>query len=96
MIVSMFHVQVPQAMAERFEQSWKQRAGQVDAMSGFRGLEVLKNGDEPGAYIVLTRWETKADYERWAHSPQFMAGHAHSRQTGAQGGGIAFYEVLES
>lgn len=96
MIVSMFHVQVPQAMAERFEQSWKQRAGQVDSMPGFRGLEVLKNGDEPGKYIVLTRWQTKADYEAWAHSAQFMAGHAHSGQTGAQGGGVAFYEVLES
>ena len=96
MIVSMFHVQAPPEMAERFEQSWKQRAGQVDKMPGFRGLEVLKSGDEAGKYIVLTRWETKADYEGWAHSPQFLAGHAHSGQTGAQGGGIAFYEVLES
>ncbi len=96
MIVSMFHVQVPAEMAARFEQSWKHRAGQVDKMAGFRGLEVLRNGEEPGTYIVLTRWESKEDFERWAHSPEFVAGHARSGQTGAQGGGVSFYEVLES
>jgi heme oxygenase (mycobilin-producing) len=96
MIVSMFHVQVPPEMVARFEQSWKQRAGQVDKMPGFRGLEVLRGGDQSGAYIVLTRWETEEDFERWAHSPEFVAGHAQSAQTGAQGGGVSFYEVLES
>ena len=29
-------------------------------------------------------------------SPQLVAGHAHSGQTGAQGGGVSFYEVVES
>ena len=96
MIVSMFQVRVPAEMAARFEQSWKHRAGQVDKMPGFRGLEVLRSGEEPGAYIVLTRWDTKEDFERWANSPEFVAGHARSGQTGAQGGGVSFYEVLES
>jgi heme-degrading monooxygenase HmoA len=96
MIVSMFRVQVPDAMVARFEESWKHRAGQVDKMPGFRGLEVLRSGDEPGAYIVLSRWDTKADFERWASSPEFTAGHARTPQTGAQGGGVTFYEVLES
>ncbi len=96
MIVSMFHVQVPSEMAARFEQSWQQRAGQVDKMPGFRGLEVLKDGATPGRYIVLTHWETKDDFERWANSPEFTAGHARSGQTGAQGGGVEFYEVLRA
>ena len=96
MIASMFHVRVPVEAAERFEQSWTHRAGKVDAMSGFRGLEVLKSGTEPGAYIVLTHWETREDFERWANSPEFSSAHAHSGQTGAAGGGIEFYEVLPS
>src|SRR2546422_11381718 len=71
MIVSLFHVTVPAEAAERFEQSWTQRAGQVDKMPGFEGLEVLKDGATPGRYIILTRWETKADFDGWAQSPAF-------------------------
>jgi len=82
MIVSMFHVQVPAEMAGRFEQSWQQRAGRVDKMPGFRGLEVLRDGAAPGKYVVLTRWETREDFDRWASSPEFTAGHARSRETG--------------
>ncbi len=102
MIVSLFHVRVPEQAAAGFEQSWRKRAGRVDSMPGFRGLEVLRAGDEPGKYIVLTRWETREDFERWANSPEFVAGHARSSQAaqegqpGAQPTGIEFYEALPS
>lgn len=96
MIVSMFHVQVPAPAVQPFEQSWTKRAGRVDAMPGFRGLEVLRDSKELGKYVVLTHWETREDFERWASSPEFVAGHAHSGETGAQGANIEFYEVLPS
>ncbi len=96
MIVSMFSVQVPEAAIAGFERSWTERAGKVDAMPGFRGLEVLKDASTPGAYIVLTRWETKEDFQRWADSPEFVAGHSRPGTAGAQGGGVKFYEVLPS
>ncbi|HUY77174.1 MAG TPA: antibiotic biosynthesis monooxygenase [Ktedonobacterales bacterium] len=100
MIVSLFHVRVPEQATAGFEQSWTKRAGMVDKMPGFKGLEILRAGDEPGKYIVLTRWETRADYDGWASSPAFTAGHAHSSQAaqegqpGAQPAGLEFYEVL--
>ncbi|MGH2487006.1 MAG: antibiotic biosynthesis monooxygenase family protein [Ktedonobacterales bacterium] len=96
MIVSLFHIQTPEAAIEPFERGWRQRAGMVDKMPGFRGLEVLRDGKTPGKYIVLTHWETKDDYDRWANSPEFVAGHARSGQTGAQGAALEFYEVLVS
>ena len=96
MIVSMFHIQVPPAGVEGFERSWQNRAGMVDEMPGFRGLEVLRDGRTPGAYIVMTRWDSQTDFERWSNSPEFVAGHAQSGQSGAQGSTIAFYEVLSS
>jgi heme-degrading monooxygenase HmoA len=96
MIVSMFRVSVPAERAAGFEQSWRQRAGRVDSMPGFHGLEVLRDASEPGNYLVVTRWEAREDFERWASSPAFAAGHAHSGQTGGQGGGVEFYEVVES
>ncbi|HEU5441190.1 MAG TPA: antibiotic biosynthesis monooxygenase [Ktedonobacterales bacterium] len=94
MIVSLFHVQVPAEAATGFEASWTKRAGLVDQMPGFQGLDVLKNAQEPGKYLVLTRWASREDFERWANSPQFAAGHARGPQ--GQGAGIEFYEVLPS
>ena len=96
MIVSMFSVRVPEQAIAGFEASWSKRAGQVDSMPGFRGMEVLRKGDEPGAYIVLTRWESREDFERWASSPQFGAGHAHSGDSGAEGAGVTFYDIVPS
>lgn len=94
MIVSMFHVRVPEQAIAPFEQSWQKRAGMVDQMPGFKGLEVLRDGTEKGKYIVLTHWETKADYDRWASSPEFQAGHARTGESGAAGAALEFYEVL--
>jgi heme oxygenase (mycobilin-producing) len=96
MIVSMFRVTVPTEAIAPFERSWRQRAGKVDAMPGFRGLEVLRAGATPGKYIVLTRWETREDFDRWASSPEFTSGHARTGDTGAEGGSVEFYEVLPS
>ena len=48
MIVSLFHVTVPAEAAERFEQSWTQRAGQVDKMPGFKGLESIERWRDAG------------------------------------------------
>lgn len=96
MIVSMFHIRVPEAAVPGFEKSWRQRAGIVDKMPGFRSLEVLRDGQNPGAYIVLTHWESKEDYDRWANSPEFTKGHARAGQTGAEGSGLTFYEVVSS
>jgi heme-degrading monooxygenase HmoA len=99
MIVSLFHVTVPAEATAPFERSWQQRAGKVDAMPGFRGLEVLRDGQEAGRYIVLTRWDSREAFEGWANSPEFTAGHARSSAGGpggAQGGGVEFYEIVEA
>lgn len=96
MIVNMFSVQVPEQAIAPFEQSWRQRAGRVDSMPGFKGLEVLRDGTEKGKYVVLTHWETREDFDRWASSPEFQAGHARSGESGAAGAGLAFYEVVAS
>ena len=96
MIVSMFHVRVLAEAVAGFERSWQQRAGQVDKMPGFKGLEVLKDGATPGRYIVLTRWETKADFDGWAQSQAFANAHGSPGGTGAQSGAVEFFEVLPS
>ncbi len=97
MIVNMFHVQVPAERAAAFEGSWSQRAGMVDHMPGFQGMEVLRDGQQAGHYLVVTHWDTKEDFERWASSPEFTAGHARTGGPGGPtGGALEFFEVIPS
>jgi heme oxygenase (mycobilin-producing) len=96
MIAAMFRVQVPEPARSKFEQSWTGRAGMVDKMPGFRGLEVLRDEQEAGTYIVLTHWDSREDFGQWVSSPAFTAGHMRSGESGAAGAGVDFYEVLPS
>lgn len=99
MIVSLFHVTVPTERADAFERSWTQRAGLVDAMAGFHGMEVLRDGNKAGHYIVLTRWDARENFDAWVNSPAFMGGHARTNagEAGnASGGDLEFFDVIPS
>ena len=99
MIVNLFHVTVPVEHAGPFERSWTQRAGLVDTMPGFRGMEVLRDGGQPGRYIILTRWDSREQFDAWANSPAFTAGHArtNSGEAGnAAGGDLEFFDIVPS
>jgi heme oxygenase (mycobilin-producing) len=96
MIAAMFRIQVPEPAREKFEASWRGRAGLVDQMPGFRGLEVLRDEQQGGTYIVMTHWDKREDFDQWTSSPAFAAGHMRSGDTGAAGGGVDFFEVLPS
>ena len=93
MIVSFFHVSVPSEQAGKFEMGWSHRAGQVDQMPGFRGMDVLRDTGEPGHYIVMTRWDSRADFDAWLNSPAFAGGHAHAGDAG--GTSETLEDVLE-
>ena len=68
---------------------FRNRAGLVDNEPGFKGFELLK-GD--GELISVTRWETRADLDRWMGSQASAA--AHSRGGSPMGmAGVAVYEV---
>lgn len=96
MIVSLFHITVPPERATAFEASWSQRAGMVDHMAGYQGMEVLRDGGTPGHYVVVTRWDAQEHFDAWRNSPEFNAGH--SRQPSGPGGpsplAIEFFEVV--
>ncbi len=97
MIVSMFNVTVPEEAREGFERSWSGRAGRVDQMPGFRGLEVLRSQREPGRYVVLMHWDTREDFERWQESSAFAASHERTGQSapGAQPGSVEVWDILD-
>jgi len=64
--------------AEAFEERFQNRARMVDAMSGFLFNQVLRPSAPGQPYIVLTYWDSYADFEAWTSSEAFREGHAKS------------------
>ena len=80
-------VRIPIGSAEegsRLEERFRNRAGAVDSMPGFKGFELLKGEHE---YISVTRWATRADLDRWMSSQAHAHAHADARPTAPTSGG---------
>jgi heme-degrading monooxygenase HmoA len=78
MIVVMNRIPVAEGREADFEKTFMERDSAVDLMPGFVDLQVLRPA-EGRLYVVLTRWHSRADFERWTHSDAFVA--AHRKQT---------------
>jgi heme-degrading monooxygenase HmoA len=77
---------VPAGRGETLEQRFAGRAGMVEKAPGFEHFELLRPVEGTEAYLVYTRWHTKADYEAWQTSQSFERahgsgqGHGHGQQ----------------
>ena len=63
---------------DQFEERFINRAREVDKMPGFVRNQVLRPGNPDDPYIVLTIWQSKADFEAWVNSEAFQRGHSKS------------------
>ena len=96
MYVAISEVGVPPEGAEELERAFAGRLHLVDAAPGFLGLEVMRDRRRDDRYLMVTRWETRADYLRYMRSPEHAASHARVRRgPGAPwAAGFREYEVL--
>lgn len=78
MIAVANRIYVNPAYAEAFEERFRARAGMVDRMPGFISNQVLRPLVDGDPYVVLTFWESRADFDAWTQSPAFAHGHARS------------------
>src|SRR5215831_6515156 len=60
---------------ERFETLFKGRAHAIDRAPGFRRMVVLKPIKLGGDYLVVSFWDSRAAFESWSRSPEFLEGH---------------------
>lgn len=75
MFVVANRIPVADGYEEQFEDRFSERVAKVDERPGFVRMEVLRpTGDEP--YVVLTYWESEADFEAWTDSEDFREAHA--------------------
>ncbi len=78
MITAMNRIHVVPEYAEQFEQRFRTRARLVDGMPGFIWNKVLRPVNPVDPYIVLTLWESRAAFDAWVKSDEFVKGHAQS------------------
>lgn len=78
MITTANRIFVNPEYAEQFEETFRTRAGLVDRMPGFVSNQLLRPVTPGDPYIVLTVWESRAQFEAWVRSDEFRQGHARS------------------
>ena len=74
MIVVTNRIAVAKGHETAFEQRFEGRAGLVENRPGCRGFQLLRplQGDH---YMVMTWWESEADFRAWTESEEFREAH---------------------
>ena len=78
LFIAMNHFQVDPARGAEFEAHWRERESHLAEVPGFLRFALLR-GDEPGAYISHSTWESRAAFEAWSRSEAFRKAHAQAR-----------------
>ena len=84
MFIVMNRFPVNSEYAEQFETRIRNRPQQVDKQKGFVRAQLLRPTVPEDPYIVLTVWESKADFEAWVNADTFTEKHAGPRQLSAE------------
>lgn len=101
MFVAINVLSVPAGSGATLEERFARRAGSVERAPGFERFELLRPLEGTDAYLVYTRWASRADFEAWTASQSFAAGHgqASGRPPGeapaATGSTIWSFEVVQ-
>jgi heme-degrading monooxygenase HmoA len=59
----------------RFEELFGTRAKAIDAMPGFKFMNVLRPKTEEDPFLIVSFWDSEADFKAWTSSPAFLEGH---------------------
>ncbi len=78
LFVAMNHFQVNPERSAEFEEIWRKRETYLDEVPGFVRFALLR-GDDPGAYISHSTWESREAFEAWTRSEAFRKAHAQAR-----------------
>jgi heme-degrading monooxygenase HmoA len=93
MFIVMNRITVSEGRQQDFEKTFTERDRAVDLMPGFVDLQVLRPA-EGRTYVVLTRWKTREDFQKWTESEAFIA--AHRKQSPGLAEGRPTLEMYEA
>ena len=80
--VAFSELTVPVAGRAAVEAAFGRRLGAVDAWPGFRGLEVWRDMSDHGSLIMVSYWDSQAEFTDYMHSSDHA--HSHARIPGGE------------
>ena len=75
MFVVANRVYVTSEWADKFEERFRNRAGQIEKQVGFVRMEILRPLNEGSPYVVLTTWKDQQAFENWVGGDDFKRAH---------------------
>lgn len=70
------HLRIDPAGVEGLERAFEDRLGEVEDAPGFGGLEVWADAHDPGAYAMVSWWDSKAAFGAYMGSEAHRRSHA--------------------
>lgn len=68
------NVYVNEGMEGPFEARFLSRQSNLDTVDGYKALRVMKSESDM-YYVILSLWETEADFHNWQDSTQYKSTH---------------------
>ncbi|MBI4336890.1 MAG: antibiotic biosynthesis monooxygenase [Chloroflexi bacterium] len=69
-VVSYLKLTPKQEFLKQFQQEMDELTRLARGQKGFIKVEVLRPLNEATTYVVLSEWESEADFKAWEHSPR--------------------------
>lgn len=83
MIVVQNRIKVGEAFRKEFLERFKNRDSNLKTHEGFISNYILEPVGDDNEYIVMTIWESKQFFEKWANSDDFKKAHSEPMPQGA-------------
>lgn len=97
MILVMNRFNVTPGREDDFEEAFRNRAGLIDGMPGFMGLDMLRPASPGGVFISMSRWASMEAFEGWTKSEAFRRAHGKRHEGMFQGHPVLeIFEVFDS
>ncbi|MFN8524269.1 MAG: antibiotic biosynthesis monooxygenase [Chloroflexota bacterium] len=92
MFVAVNRLQMPAEYGAHLEQRFAATGG-MDGVPGFVSFELLKSL-EGTEYLVVTRWDGRASFDRWRESDAFMKAHSQTNPNSPVRSALGEYDVV--
>jgi heme-degrading monooxygenase HmoA len=76
MYVSLSRLRIDPDRAPELVAAFRARAGLVDVFDGFVDLQVWQSDRDPGELVMVSRWDTRADFTAYMRSREHELSHA--------------------
>jgi len=90
-VVAISRFTVSETVARDIEARFVRRPHLVDQHPGFLSCEVLKTGNNPVTFVLITRWKSRSMLKAYLQSDDFKLVHAGADEAGAD---FRVYEMV--